>query len=76
VSIFTVRRRLADPQAAPRMVRAERRHQVESYLLGEYDIARLKDVAEAAEYGKAGVAIEEANGLGEFPTTPPTAAIE
>ena len=62
--IFTIRRRDADPQALPRMVKADRRHQVESYLINEFEIERLKDVAEAAEYGKAGVAIED-------PTVPP-----
>jgi len=65
--IFTVRRRDADPQALPRMVRADKRSQVDSMLIGEYDIARLKDVAGAVELGKAGVQIEDANGLGEFP---------
>lgn len=62
MAIWTIRRRDADAQALPRMVNAQRRAQVESYLLGEFSIERLKDVAEAAEYGKAGVTVEEPNG--------------
>jgi hypothetical protein len=65
--IFTVRRRDADPQSLPRMVRADKRSQVDSMLIGEYEITRLKDVAGAVELGKMGLEIEDALGLGEFP---------
>lgn len=64
--IFAVRNRAVDPQAVEsvRLVRAHRRAQVESFILGDFEIAPAT-ADECVEAGALGIKVEEAGNAAE-----------
>lgn len=59
--IFVVKRRTPVDGEKPRMILADKRSQVESFILGDYAIDKLSP-EEGVELGSQGVKIEEVKG--------------